>query len=93
MHKDVWRAKWFAPAVQETGLGDVRPHDLRHTAASLAIANGALILDVSRMLGHESPAFTLRIYGHLVDRHLDEIAERMDALYAGVPGTSAEQST
>lgn len=93
VHKDVWRAKWFAPAVEAAGLGDVRPHDLRHTAASLAIANGASILDVSRMLGHESPAFTLRVYGHLVDGHLDDIAARMDAAWSTLPGKDAEQST
>jgi integrase len=39
-------------------------HDLRHTAGSLMLARGADILDVSKILGHSSPAVTMRIYAH-----------------------------
>ncbi|MFJ2977664.1 tyrosine-type recombinase/integrase [Curtobacterium sp. NPDC087082] len=37
----------------------VTPHDLRHTAASLAISAGANVKAVQRMLGHSSAAMTL----------------------------------
>jgi integrase len=51
----------------------VRFHDLRHTFASLLVAQGADVVFVSRQLGHASPATTLGIYAHLFDaaRHAD----------------------
>jgi integrase len=41
------------------------PHELRHTAASLAIASGADVKVVQQMLGHKSATMTLDLYGHL----------------------------
>lgn len=72
-----WRAHWKA-ALAEVGLTGVRPHDLRHTAASLAIAAGVDILQVQAMLGHARASTTLDIYGHLLPGSGDEVAERMD---------------
>ncbi|MGH9117319.1 MAG: tyrosine-type recombinase/integrase [Acidimicrobiales bacterium] len=56
----------------------LHPHELRHTAASLAIAAGASIKSVQRMLGHASAAMTLDRYGHLFDDELDGVADRLD---------------
>lgn len=69
--------KRWGSAVSGLGLDDLRPHDLRHTAASLAIASGADVKAVQRMLGHASAAMTLDLYGHLWDAGLDEVARRM----------------
>src|SRR3954453_13919428 len=55
------------------------PHELRHTAASLAIASGASIKGVQSMLGHASAAMTLDRYGHLFGDELDAVADRLDA--------------
>lgn len=88
--KDPWRARHFSPAVERAKLGDVRVHDLRHTAASLAIESGASVMAVQRMLGHESASITLGIYGHLWDESLDDVAARMADLVA-VPGTGGEE--
>jgi integrase len=41
-------------------------HDLRHTRASLLLARGTPVLDVSRRIGHASAAMTLDVYGHVV---------------------------
>jgi integrase len=41
-----------------------RLHDLRHTAATLLLAAGVPIVDVSKLLGHSSPEVTARIYAH-----------------------------
>jgi Site-specific recombinase XerD len=49
-------------------------HDLRHTAASLAISSGANVKAVQRMLGHESAAMTLDVYSGLFDNDLDSVA-------------------
>ena len=76
--KDNWRARVFSPAVDRSGLGPMRIHDLRHTAASLAIASGADVKAVQRMLGHKRATMTLDLYGHLWDRALDDVAARME---------------
>lgn len=73
-----WRAKVFHPAARAAGLGDLHPHELRHTAASLAIASGADVKVVQRMLGHKSATMTLDRYGHLWDGALDTVVERMN---------------
>ena len=63
----------FAAAVDKAGLdrpGEPRPrfHDLRHTFASLLIAQGLNVVFVSRQLGHASVGFTLQTYAGLFDR-------------------------
>ena len=50
-------------------------HDLRHTAASLAVSAGANVKAVQRMLGHASAAMTLDVYADLFDDDLDNVAE------------------
>lgn len=54
------------------------PHDLRHTAASLAINAGANVKAVQRMLGHASAAMTLDTYADLFDDDLDNVADALD---------------
>ena len=54
------------------------PHEFRHTAASLAIAAGADVKVVQRMLGHKSATMTLDLYGHLFTDRLDTIADALD---------------
>ncbi|GHH77615.1 tyrosine-type recombinase/integrase [Promicromonospora soli] len=64
-------------------------HDLRHTAASLAISGGATVKAVQRMLGHESPVLTLSTYAGLFEDDLDALGETMSAAFqaaAVVPG-------
>ncbi len=58
------------------------PHELRHTAASLAISSGASVKGVQSMLGHASAQMTLDRYGHLFGDELDAVADRMDAARA-----------
>ncbi|MCK6068214.1 MULTISPECIES: tyrosine-type recombinase/integrase [Microbacterium] len=55
----------------------ITPHDLRHTAASLAISAGANVKAVQRMLGHASAAMTLDTYADLFDDDLDYVAEAL----------------
>jgi len=54
-------------------------HDLRHTAASLAVPAGANVKSVQRMLGHASAAVTLDVYADLFDDDLDAVAVALDA--------------
>ena len=71
----------WQPAVTECALRDLVPHDLRHTAASLAISAGGSVKAVQRMLGHSSAQITLDRYTHLFDDDLESLAESMDAHY------------
>lgn len=73
---------WFAAAVRRAQKIDpdfprISPHDLRHTAASLAISAGANVKAVQRMLGHASAAMTLDTYADLFDDDLDNVAEAL----------------
>jgi integrase len=65
------------PAAVAVGIPGLRPHDLRHTAASLAIAAGANVKAVQRMLGHASAAMTLDVYAGLFSDDLDDVAARL----------------
>jgi len=51
---------------ERAGLGVWTPHELRHTAASLMIASGVALKQVSEALGHSSIAITADVYGHLL---------------------------
>jgi integrase len=65
---------WFIKAVAESGIPPTTPHDLRHTAASLAVSAGANVKAVQKMLGHASAAMTLDIYADLFDDDLEAVA-------------------
>jgi integrase len=63
----------------------IRIHDLRHTYATLRVAKGDNILDVSRQLGHHSVAFTIDKYAHwMPGEHKSQIDE-LDSLHLTAP--------
>jgi integrase len=76
-----FRRRYWKPAVLRAGLpSGLRFHDLRHTCASLLIAEGAHPKEIQARLGHSSIRTTLDIYGHLLPNlgaRLDEGLERM----------------
>ena len=69
-----WRKVLAANEGYPAGL---RVHDLRHTAASLAIAAGADVKIVQLMLGHKDATETLNIYGHMWPDKLGEVVSMM----------------
>ena len=79
------RESWLAGAVARCQAADetfprVTAHDLRHTAASLAISAGANPKVVQRMLGHASAAMTLDVYADLFECDLDAVAESVSKM-------------
>jgi integrase len=70
--------KEFNAAAKAIGVPDLVPHELRHTCASLAIAAGANVLAVQRLLGHDTATMTLDTYGHLFSDDLTKVAKALD---------------
>lgn len=77
----------------KTGLGR-RPHDLRHTAASLWIAAEVDIKTVSAWLGHSTAKLTLDTYGHLMGTDADRAAlDRVNRALGNPTGTQGRESS
>lgn len=79
-----YHSRFFGPAVNACQKTDQRfptitPHDLRHTAVSLAASAGANVKAFQRMLGHAKASMTLDVYADLFDDDLDSVADRLDA--------------
>lgn len=55
-------------------------HELRHTAAALAIAQGAHPLTIKERLGHSSITVTMDRYGHLFPAQDEALAEALDVV-------------
>lgn len=71
------------PLLRQAGLPIIRFHDLRHTAASLALAQGRNIKEVSELLGHADVAVTLSLYAHVSPDMQGQLADAMDAALRG----------
>lgn len=73
---------WWPSALKRLGWPQEdwpSPHDLRHTAASIAVHAGANVKGLQRMLGHSSAAMTLDVYADLFDSDLMDVARLLDA--------------
>ena len=64
------------PMTDACGHAKIEPavgfHQLRHTAASLAVMNGTPLLVIARNLGHRDTRMVERHYGHLTESYVDE---------------------
>ena len=74
--RSCWRA-----VCAEAKLGNLRLHDLRHTAASHAVMSGENLPLVGRLLGHRRYRTTAG-YAHLADEHLVEAGEKVGTIIA-----------
>lgn len=76
---DAVTAAGLFPRLDRTGAGEpvtvyeFKLHELRHTAASLAVQAGVNIKALQNMLGHESAALTLDRYGHLYPSDVEAV--------------------
>ena len=74
------RRRWWVKALDAAGLPPgFKLHELRHTAASLAIRSGANVKALQNMLGHASAGLTLDRYGHLYDSDVDAVGHAINA--------------
>jgi integrase len=73
----------FVAAAKAAGLPRIRFHSLRHTAASLLLAQGTHPRVVMEMLGHSTIALTMNTYSHVIPALERNAADRMNALLSG----------
>jgi integrase len=91
-----FRPQVFGPAVERlmasgSEFPRVTPHDLRHTAASLAISGGANPKAVQNMLGHQSAALTLDTYADLFPDDLELVSAVLDQARQAALNATADQ--
>ena len=67
-----------------SGLGHWHPHEPRHSAASVLIAQGVPLKMVSEMLGHSSINVTADVYAHVLVSARDDVAAAMERALGGV---------
>ena len=72
-------ADLFRAFARRHGHGDVTLHRLRHTVATVLVADGHL-LQAQQRLGHEDASTTLRQYCHALPLHDQDVADHLDAL-------------
>nr|WP_241251344.1 site-specific integrase [Candidatus Protofrankia californiensis] len=74
-HRNDIRA--FKALCAKAGLRPVRLHDLRHTAASLLLAQGQHPRVVMEVLGHSQISVTMNVYSHVMPSLLHDAADAM----------------
>lgn len=72
-----WVSRHFDRLQRQAGVRRIRLHDLRHTSASIGLASGESLLEVSRRLGHSSISVTTDIYSHISPEVAKASAERL----------------
>jgi integrase len=73
----------FQKILRDAGLPKMRFYDLRHTHASLLIAEGVHPKKIAERLGHASIKLTMDLYGHLFEGSDTESAEKMQKIFGG----------
>ncbi len=74
----------FKVIVEKIGRPELRLHDLRHTAATVALASGSDIKSVQALMGHSSASFTLDIYAHTTERMLQDTSDKIQNYYDSI---------
>ena len=82
-------AKEFAAHTKKAGLGHRNLHQLRHSAATIMLAQGVPLYDVSRVLGHSTLSVTSDVYGHFTTERGRLAAEAMGNALWGQPARSS----
>lgn len=72
--------RWTRKFIKRHHLPNVSPHDLRHTAATLALESGADLKQVQMLLGHKDAATTMQFYAGVTDEGKRRTVEGIDGI-------------
>ena len=70
----------FKAVLTAANLPPVRVHDLRHTAASLLLAQGVAPRTIMEILGHSQISLTMDTYAHIMPTLQQDAAQQMNAI-------------
>ena len=84
--KPNWLTVTFPDFVEKHGLPRMRFHDLRHSCASLLLANGVPLKQIQEWLGHSDFSTTANIYAHL------DYTSKLSSAQAMVDGIALPQA-
>ncbi len=73
--------------IKRHGLPSISPHDLRHTAATLAIESGSSVKEIQALLGHKDAATTLKFYAGISDKTRRGTVEGIESVLRPKPKT------
>jgi integrase len=77
-----WPSQWFPKFIKKHNLAPIPFHGLRHTSATLLIAEGADLKEVSDRLGHANTSTTGNIYAHFLKSADKAAADKLDSAIA-----------
>ena len=86
-----WRHREWNPALRAAGLAHRSVYALRHTYASLSIAAGVSLFELSRLMG-TSPAMLDKTYGHMLPDALDRARSALDTFVCGLSADSTARA-
>ncbi len=89
LHPD-YVSQRFGRLVKNAGLPMIRPHDTRHTAATLLLEAGIPVKVVSERLGHSTTSITADLYQHVAPHMQEQAANKLGAMLLGEPEPKAE---
>jgi integrase len=83
----------FQAMLKDAGLRRIRFHDLRHTCATLLLAQGVHPRVIMEILGHSQIAITMNLYAHVIPAMQKDVAAQMDAVLAPAPPVATSVAT
>ena len=93
-HDPRWMTNRFRKQITKAQVKRIRLHDLRHTSAVIGLRElGEAVDEVSKRLGHESTAFTLDTYGHLLPQRGRDVAAAFDRVVRERAGVASATTT
>jgi integrase len=92
LRRSNFRRRWWVPTTRAVGVEGLRVHDLRHSAATMALAAGANTRELMERMGHTSPAVALR-YQHVMAGRDQAIAAALDELVQAAANLPPQRPT
>jgi integrase len=70
--------RYFHQMLAEAGIRRLRFHDLRHSTATILLAQGETVRYTQRQMRHSSASITLDCYAHILPDTGQQVTQRLD---------------